>query len=573
MGHGQQPHYHGHLPAGGTELPSALDPDVPDNELAPGDLSRRDLLRRAGLFGVGLAGGGAVGVLAGAGPARAGRLGAGLDGLGPETAETGDYLWLAGDHHIHTLYSPDGMYRVEDQVKHAAAYGLDWLVITDHGGPQHLRVGVEKTNPDIRRARAAYQETLVFQGLEWNIPSAEHGTVIVHPGPAEVAVLKEFEAGFDGVVRNAAAPTPENEALAIAGINFLADAVALNRVPDALFLANHPARRGLNTPHEMRNWRDAQPTIAVGMEGAPGHQPGGIKAPFGPGAARGLYDSAPSPASFPAYPLESYRTFGGFDWMTSTVGGLWDSMLAEGKPWGITANSDSHFVHADSAARDPASDFLGNGFYNDPVYGVPANLQYFDFWPGYYSRTHVGARRDSYAAVMEGLRAGRVWVDHGGLISEIHVQVRQVGAVDGVTLGGTLVVPTGTRVELAVTIELANRSNWAQFVPTLARVDVIAGDVTGPAADRDVFTTPATRVVKSYEVNRSTGRISFVYPLGPADRRRYLRLRGTDGKRTAPGLLGAQIDPAGPAMDVVGDADPWQDLWFYTNPVWVLPRP
>jgi hypothetical protein len=32
------------------------------------------------------------------------------------------------------------------------------------------------------------------------------------------------------------------------------------------------------------------------------------------------------------------------------------------------------------------------------------------------------------------------------------------------------------------------------------------------------------------------------------------------------------IDPAGPAQDVPGDADPWQDLWFYTNPIWAVPR-
>jgi hypothetical protein len=36
-------------------------------------------------------------------------------------------------------------------------------------------------------------------------------------------------------------------ALAIAGLNFLADAVAGRRVKDALFLANHPARKGLDS--------------------------------------------------------------------------------------------------------------------------------------------------------------------------------------------------------------------------------------------------------------------------------------------------------------------------------------
>jgi hypothetical protein len=35
--------------------------------------------------------------------------------------------------------------------------------------------------------------------------------------------------------------------------------------------------------------------------------------------------------------------------------------------------------------------------------------------------------------------------------------------------------------------------------------------------------------------------------------------------------MGKAVDPAGPAIDVVGDADPWMDLWFYSNPVWVLP--
>jgi len=25
-------------------------------------------------------------------------------------------------------------------------------------------------------------------------------------------------------------------------------------------------------------------------------------------------------------------------------------------------------------------------------------------------------------------------------------------------------------------------------------------------------------------------------------------------------------------MDVLGAADPWTDLWFYTNPIWVVPN-
>jgi hypothetical protein len=242
----------------------------------------------------------------------------------------------------------------------------------------------------------------------------------------------------------------------------------------------------------------------------------------------------------------------------------------EGKPWSITANSDSHWNYGETATRGPDSNFDANGRYNDPVYRGPVDLSRGDFWPGYYSRTHVGATAFSYAAVMAGLRAGRVWVDHGGLISGLDVSVRGKNG-PGVTLGGTLHVRRGTRVELTISIDLANTPNWAQFVPALSRVDVIAGDVTGPAADRDVFTTPATKVVKSFEVNKSVGRVSFSYDLGAAGKPCYVRLRGTDGNRGAPGPLGAGVDPAGPALDVLGNADPWTDLWFYSNPIWVLP--
>jgi hypothetical protein len=562
VGHGHDHHHHHDHSQGAPEnVPPVLDAAVPDEALSPGEVSRRAMLRRVGLLGSGATATGAL-----ASPATAAGSGGG---------DPGRCLWLAGDHHIHTQYSEDAMYRVIDHVRHANAYGLGWMVITDHGGDEHARIGVEKVNPDIVAARDATKDTLVFQGLEWNIPSAEHGTVFVHPGRNEVAVLKEFENSFDGRVNGAESSTPANEALAIAGVNFLAGAVKGGRVQDALFVANHPARRGIDSPHEIRGWRDAQPRIAVGMEGAPGHQAAGIPAPHGPAGRRGEYDCGPSADSFAAYPAESYRTFGGFDWMTVTVGGLWDSLLAEGKPWWITANSDCHVVHADTSTRgsgESGTELARNEFGNAPVRGGDIDLPEIDFWPGFFSRTHVGATGFSYAAVMDAIRAGRIWVDHGGLISALNVTARQsrLGG-SGVTLGGVLSVRTGDRVELVVEIELANTPNWSQFVPTLARVDVIQGDVTGAVSDRDTFLTPNTKVVKSFEVGKSTGSVRLVYDLGEVDRPVYVRLRGTDGNRCRSGGSG-DVDPNGPLLDVPGDADPWKDLWFYANPIWVLPH-
>ncbi|MFE2042234.1 PHP domain-containing protein [Streptomyces sp. NPDC059477] len=567
MGHSHGPGHHHHHDHDHeheqTALPAAFDASVPDGELSPAQRSRRTLLRRAGLLGAGLAAGSVLAPQAAA--ASTAQSASSSSG-----SRKNGFLWLAGDHHIHTQYSNDGKYTVGDQVRQGAKHGMDWLVITDHGSATHAKIGVEKVNPDIKEARSAYKDTLVFQGLEWNIPSAEHGTVFVHPGKNEVSVLKQFENDYDGSVKGATGNSPANEALAVAGLAFLHDQVKKRKVQDALMLANHPARRGVDSPHEIRAWRDASPVsqqIAVGFEGAPGHQAAGLPAPLGPGRARGIYDNNPSADSFAGYPLESYRTWGGFDWMTATVGGLWDSLIAEGKPWWITANSDSHQIYADTAARG-GGDFNTNGRWDDPVYGG-VDLAQGDYWPGYYSRTHVGSEDFSYASVMDGIRAGRIWVDHGQLLSGL--DVRLSGGSRWATLGGALQVKKGTRVTLSVEVALAGGHNWAGFTPKLARVDVIQGDVTGAVKDRDTFTAPSAKVVGSYEVNKSTGTAKLTYDLGKVDRPVYVRLRGTDGNRNGVGVGGAAVDPNGPVLDVVGDADPWKDLWFYTNPVWVLP--
>ena len=124
------------------DLPPALDMSIPDDELPPHILSRRSLLRAAGLLGAGAAAGSV------------------LDTPGVAMADDDEdnappVAWplrvVAGDHHIHTQYSGDAIYRVVDQARHARAYGLDWIVITDHGSVAHAKIGVEKVNPDIRR--------------------------------------------------------------------------------------------------------------------------------------------------------------------------------------------------------------------------------------------------------------------------------------------------------------------------------------------------------------------------------------------------------------------------------------
>ena len=113
-------HEHSHDPVEGATAEGSdvvFDLSVPDTDLGPAQLARRGFLRRAGLLGAGIAG---ASVLPGL-PADA----SGDERQKARRAPRNGYSWLAGDHHIHTQHSNDGMYRVADQVKHASAYGLD----------------------------------------------------------------------------------------------------------------------------------------------------------------------------------------------------------------------------------------------------------------------------------------------------------------------------------------------------------------------------------------------------------------------------------------------------------------
>src|SRR3981081_4570058 len=107
----------------------------------------------------------------------------------PTNAWSEDGAWFAGDHHIHTQFSPDAQYEVETQVAKAREYGLDWMVITDHGGVAHQKLSIDQITPKIEQARSRHGDMLVFQGLEWNIPGAEHATVFLPPGQNTADIL------------------------------------------------------------------------------------------------------------------------------------------------------------------------------------------------------------------------------------------------------------------------------------------------------------------------------------------------------------------------------------------------
>lgn len=535
--------HHGHSHEAPEGTAAFADLSVPERELSPGDMSRRRFLLNSGLLGAATVGVTALGGVTAARPAAA------------ATGGSRGYKWLAGDHHTHTQYSYDGMYTIEQQAAGAIKHGrLDWLVITDHGHAAHEKFAVESTYADVVASRARHPELLLWQGLEWNVPSGEHATLFFDGARDEIQLLRAFERLFDSRVNNTGASSPANEAKALEALGWLETALRTGSANSALFLINHPMRHGRYSPREIRAYRDAAPHIAVGMEGAPGAQ--------NEPRARGDYNTTPEANSWPGWQQKHYPTYGGFDSMTGILGGMWDSMLAEGKGWWITTNSDGHFYNNDTIVEParPGDWYDLHGKYPDPIdSGVPR--RHADFWPGQFSRTVVGAASRSYGAVMEAIKSGRVWVSMGGLIDDLYVDAHAPGNAP-VSLGGRLSVRRGDDVTVTISVDLAGRPNANEDVPRLARLDLIRGAVTGPAKDPDTFTAPDVRVVESFTPNGRARVAEFHYKFRDVREPFYFRLRGTDGKRSAAGGLE-------PAADTGPNETPWNDLWFYANPIFV----
>ncbi|WP_181789360.1 phosphoesterase [Streptomyces phytophilus] len=485
-------------------------------------ISRRRLVRYAGV-GATLA---AAGPLVVSGEAAADDNDARNDrgGRGNDRRRT----WRAGDHHVHSEYSgrfdtsttpptfhkgADAVYPIVTNAIMAKHFGLSWVMCTDHGGPTHSKVNLELAYPDLLRSRVLVPEVLQFWGMEFDAPALDHHTLMIPHHREEAQLLYELERRFAKLDPFPADPGRDTEAKMI---EFLKAADTADRKP--LVIAHHAARSatglgvyGQDTPREFRNGNDVAPDVYVGFEGAPGHQAGPLV-----GGARGGYGNHP--------------TYGGFDQMTARLGGLWDSLLGEGRRWWITATSDSH-VHWTRGGSD--------------------------FWPGEYSKTYVLARQD-YADVMDGLRNGRVWVGTGDLITSLDLTAGNRGR--SAAMGETLTVSGRGRtdVEIEIRFRPLDGKNGNGDRPEVRRVDLITGSITGPSADRDADTNPTTKVAARF---------------GPGDWRRQGKdyvirhtLRDVDGDMYAR-VRGTGTDEAEPAAD--GLESPWEDLWFYSNPVFV----
>jgi hypothetical protein len=453
--------------------------------------------------------------------------------------------WLAGDSHIHSHWSPgydraqnppepviggDAIYSTPTNAEKAKQYGLVWMVTTDHGGPNHSKLNLLHAYAELQESRKAVPEMLQFYGMELNMPAMDHHTLIIPNTPDEWKVLFNIESQFDKDESWPPDPTRDSEAMSTKALLYMN---SLRRLP--VMFANHPSRSatgigryGLDEPREFRSNNDVAPDVYRGMEGAPGHQAGTL-APNGTPKR----DEAGRPkGDRGAYGNDKARTFGGFDQMTARLAGLWDSMLGEGRRFWIVATSDSHANFADPMT--PGS----------------------DFWPGQYQKTYVMARRN-YEDILDALRDGRIFVVSGDLVNELNLTASTGGTT--ADMGGTLTATKGSDVAVAIRFRVPTGKNANGDNPKVNHVDLIIGDVRGPVENQNLDHNETARVLTRFAATdwRCSGDACEMNAKIPRlERNIYLRARGTS------------TTDLEPPMDAKGE-NPWTDLWFYSNPVFV----
>lgn len=472
--------------------------------------------------------------------------------------------WVAGDFHTHT-YLTDGQKTEVEVVANAFGnFGLDWLANSEHGGAfkrdpygtpwtqsQFLLPGTpvnangtvwrwislkDYSYPIVQSLRSQYPNNLLIQGLEWNVPTHEHASVgIIADEPIAVS---DFEYTFDASDSDTSrAPMPKlnsTHANAVAGAAWLENSYKTT----SYFLLNHPSRKLLYTPAAIRDFNNAAPDVAFGLEGLPGHQKESYRGGYG-----NFFYNLDNTVNVNKTMLA--RTFGGADYMLAKVGGIMDSLWGEGRHFWVFVNSDFH---------DSAEDA--------------------DFWPGEYAKSYTFVANKDYQSIVNGLRSGNSFAVHGDLINALDFTAKSKGSQ--ATMGQSLAVQNGDNILIKIRFK-SPEMNYCGASPKVDHIDLIAGGVTGLAqpgtAAYDSANNPSTQVVATYsspDMQYDDGWYVMTYQVKKANADQYFRLRGTNLGYNVPG----ETENGNPLVDslLAGDntrEKACSDLWFYSNPIFV----
>lgn len=496
--------------------------------------------------------------------------------------------WLTGEFHAHTFESDDAQSSLESVLDHGlTTYGLDFIMLADHlrssgrddtgapipGGSIPLSKGL--LNYQVPKTKALqeagkYAGKTIFSGFEWDIPSHEHGSVgILTDEPGSDAALKaanQFEYLFTN--RDATWFNPADvlqweaaddraystHADSLTAINWL----KRNYPESSYMIVNHPSRGvGKYKISDFRDFNNAAPDIAFGFEGMLGNQ-------MEPD--RGGYNSAYDPANPTANDNYKNRSYGGVDYMVAKVGGVWDSLLGEGRKFWNFANSDYHFKTIDTNSSG--------------------------YWPGEYAKNYIWSDGKSVQDILDGMRSGKTFSVFGDLINALDFNIAD-GGTDA-EMGESLQATEGDKLTLTIKFKSPETNNYetpinsgqsGSMKPAVDHIDLIGGDVTGlaekgtPAYDKD--TNDSTRVVATFTsedwTTDANGYNVITYDLPKASKDQYFRLRGTNLGMNVPGETldgNPLIDPKTTTADAtarfneINDRN-YKDLWFYSNPIFV----
>ena len=503
--------------------------------------------------------------------------------------------WMAGDFHQHSRFT-DGSFPTDQVLIEGFEYGLAWAANSEHGGaratdgdgrlwddraayPENPIQGDEKFSNRkvtkdgveqeqrvremwrwqslsdyawriIQRVRKENPENLAATGLEWNVPSHEHCSVGI---VAEDAMpIGEFEYRFDrgdddksggpGGVWKGKEFNQDDHSKAVKGVEWMQQ----NYPETGWIVFAHPERASSYTVADFRDFNDAGPTVAFGFEGLPGHQRS---------ADRGGYKAR----------AVGGGTYGGAGWYIAEVGGLWDSLLGEGRHWWTFVSSDFHS--------------LGG-----------------DFWPGQYAKTWTwvvdddGDGRYTLSDVPGGLRSGNSFAVHGDLIDRLDFRIESKG--QRAIMGETLELKKGNSAQVRIRFRTPEKSALGDS-PQVRAVQLISGEVRGKApkfladgqtpnpayaSDRnDTAKVVALYQEKDLKLGADGWYETPAFQVRKLDKSAYFRIRGTNMTPGTQYETDARGNPLADSevsenMDIDTTEAARRDLWFYSNPVFVNVR-
>lgn len=432
---------------------------------------------------------------------------------------------------------------------------------------QSLAQQVEQYNK--LKSQGKYAGKIYYPGFEWDMFGLDHATVaIIEDGtnrvPLEAYRHFEWLYAYDTPTEtfrynesNVFGPRDNvkaDKSNSYDGLRWLQ-----KHYPESILLVNHPSRHNEGSGEvkaaDIRDIQDLAPNVVVGLEGMPGNQMGGDRG-------------------------ETTDIYGGADVMVAKVGGVWDAMLGEGRPFYNFANSDFHF-------KVSSNELYSSGY-----------------WPSEYSRNYTKVTGNTFQDVARGLKSGNTWSVYGDLIKDLEFFVT-VGD-QRVEMGQTLAVPMNTPAHLSVRFRATEKNNYQPIFPgyessitnqpLLDHMDLILGNIYGQVSDRNNDYNPTTRIGQRFtsadwgEADEE-GYYHIDLPF-TVDQDFYLRLRGTNHAVNTAGETDALGNPLldpymeKPQEDAFDNEEAYlnalrtyfnqvnernySDLWFYSNPISLL---